>query len=47
MLVSPKALSTISETMVSKNLNGYTMDNQQETDGFIIILVGSLETTRS
>jgi hypothetical protein len=47
MLVSPKALSTISETMVSKNLNGYTMDNQQETVGFIIILVGSLETTRS
>lgn len=47
MLVSPKALSTISETMVSKNLKDVTMDNQQETNGFIITLVGSLETTCS
>jgi hypothetical protein len=38
MLETPKASS--------EGLDDDTMDNQQETNGFIVILVGSLETTR-
>jgi hypothetical protein len=44
MLETPKALSTIYNT--SENLKDVTMGNQQETNGGIIILVGSSETIR-
>ena len=48
MLDTPKALSTHHDRLNygRKNLKDITMDNQQEANGFIIILVGSSEITR-
>ena len=50
MLENPKALSTKVQAREpaqnSKNLKDIVMDNQQETDRFITILVGSPEAIR-
>ena len=44
MLETPKALSTLKKENISNNLKDITMDNQQETNEYEVILVGSSET---
>ena len=48
MLETPKALNTHHDRLNygSDNFKDITMDNQQETNGLIIILVGASETLR-